>query len=492
MKIVHVCCGVVEMHEGQASSRLWVKFAVLLGVASIAVFAAYYAWTSHTSESQNERRALAEARTLSAEMDASWDYIDSMQDRINYTNGVYDFKGVYCSVAGKNIAKRFTDSTDYSIRYVRDNPRSGTDIPDEFEASALRSFADGTQEYYAMSRVDGKMTFRYVAPLEIKANCLECHGSPAGEKDVTGFVKEGMQMGDLAGAVSICLPMDAIEKETSSDLASTIVFFCVLMAVLTVVLGWGLRRWVTHPIMSENVELRREAESQSNFLTIVTHELKTPLSAILAFSDLLKKPNRPEAEKREIASEIEGNAHELLSMVNNVLDTAKFEEGSLVLHADDVDVRDVVGAVRSVAMPLAERSGVRFSASVARTAPVVKADREMLRRVCMNLVSNALQHTGDGGDVALNVSYGGGVLAIVVSDTGTGIDPARLEAIFDRFSTGRDAARSSEGGTGLGLFIVKKYAEAAGGCVSVESELGVGSTFTVAIPAVSAEGESAQ
>ncbi len=479
------------MHEGKTQSRLWVKFAVLLGVASVVVFAAYYAWMSHTSESQNERRALAEARTLSAEMDASWDYINSMQDRINYTNGVYDFKGVYCSVAGKSIAKRFTDSTDYSIRYVRENPRSGTDAPDDFELSALQSFGDGAQEYYAMTRMGGEMAFRYVAPLKVEANCLECHGEPAGEKDITGFIKEGMQMGDLAGAVSICLPMDAIENEASADLTSAIVFFCVLMVVLTAVLGWGLRRWVTHPIMSENVELRREAESQSNFLTIVTHELKTPLSAILAFSDLLKKPNRPEAEKSEIASEIEGNAHELLSMVNNVLDTAKFEEGSLVLHVDDVDVRDVVGAVRSVARPLAERSGVHFSASVARTVPVVKADREMLRRVCMNLVGNALQHTGEGGDVSLNVSYDGGVLAIIVSDTGAGIDPARLEAIFDRFSTGRDAARSSEGGTGLGLFIVKKYAEAAGGSVSVESELGVGSTFIVAIPAASAEEELA-
>lgn len=349
------------MHSSHSQSNLWIRFVILLGVASVVVFAVYYVWMANAGAAQNERRALAEARTLSAEMDASWDYVNSIQERINYTDGVYDFKGVYCSVAGKSIAKRFTDSTEYSIRYVRENPRSGTDVPDAFELEALQAFGQGEREYYAMTEVDGKATFRYVSSLEAEHNCLECHGQPVGEKDVTGFKKEGMQLGDLAGAVSISLPMDAIEREEEQGFMATVVFFCALMVALTVVLGWGLNRWVTHPVISENEKLRREAESQSNFLTIVTHELKTPLSAILAFSDLLKKPERDAAQNIEIANEIEENANELLSMINNVLDTAKFEEGSMALHEDDVDVCDVVAVVRAAAAPIAKRTGVDLS-----------------------------------------------------------------------------------------------------------------------------------
>lgn len=144
------------MHSSHSQSNLWIRFVILLGVASVVVFAVYYVWMANAGAAQNERRALAEARTLSAEMDASWDYVNSIQERINYTNGVYDFKGVYCSVAGKSIAKRFTDSTEYSIRYVRENPRSGTDVPDAFELEALQAFGQGEREYYAMTEVDGQ------------------------------------------------------------------------------------------------------------------------------------------------------------------------------------------------------------------------------------------------------------------------------------------------------------------------------------------------
>ena len=261
------------------------------------------------------------------------------------------------------------------------------------------------------------------------------------------------------------------------------------MVALTVVLGWGLNRWVTHPVISENEKLRREAESQSNFLTIVTHELKTPLSAILAFSDLLKKPERDAAQNIEIANEIEENANELLSMINNVLDTAKFEEGSMALHEDDVDVCDVVTVVRAAAAPIAKRTGVDFVAIVAPGVPIVRADREMLRRISMNLVGNALQHTESGDSVVLRMSYACGSLTIEVEDTGCGIEAERLPNIFERFSSGRDAARSGEGGTGLGLFIVRNYAEAVGGSVHVESEIGRGSVFSVLLPLRPVESE---
>lgn len=107
----------------------------------------------------------------------------------------------------------------------------------------------------------------------------------------------------------------------------------------------------------------------------------------------------------------------------------------------------------------------------------------------MNLVGNALQHTESGDSVVLRMSYACGSLTIEVEDTGCGIEAERLPNIFERFSSGRDAARSGEGGTGLGLFIVRNYAEAVGGSVHVESEIGRGSVFSVLLPLRPVESE---
>ena len=151
-----------------------------------------------------------------------------------------DFKDVYCSVAGKNIAKRFSEQSDYSIRYVRDNPRSLDDEPDAFEAQALASFALGdATEYYEVVEDGDSVTFRYLSKLTIDRGCLQCHGQPAGEKDITGYVMEGMAEGDVAGAVSITMPLDAIVADARENLASTVVFFCVLMACVTAILASG-------------------------------------------------------------------------------------------------------------------------------------------------------------------------------------------------------------------------------------------------------------
>ncbi len=490
---------------------LWVRFVLLMLVAAAMVFAAYFAYSVFSERAENERRALAEARTLSSQMQAGWDYIDSIQNRINYSNGHFDFKDVYCSVAGKSIARRFTERTDYSIRYVRENPRSGTDEPDEFEGRALAAFEAGGTECWEFTTLDGQPVFRYVSVLVADQGCLSCHGEPAGQKDVTGFLMEGMSLGDVAGAVSITLPMAAMDAEAKADLTGSIVFFCVLMAVVTLVLAWGLRRWVTTPIVTENDRLKREAQAQSNFLTIVTHELKTPLSAIIAHTELwgMRHGVAPDDDgsgrgapgddgscrdegvrKDEEAMEaIRLHSQMLLGQVNNVLDTARMDEGSLALIPEDVDVYDVVCMVRRMADPLARNRGIAFDAKVVPPVPVVRADREMLRRIMVNLVGNAIRYTGAGGSVELRISYDDGILSVAVRDTGEGIAPEDVGRVFDRFSSSAKGAVAENGGTGLGLSIVKSYAELAGGSVSVESVRGQGSTFSVRLPLEAAKVE---
>ena len=319
--------------------------------------------------------------------------------------------------------------------------------------------------------------------LEIEDGCLPCHGDPAGEKDITGYAKEGMAEGDVAGAVSIVMPMDSIIADAKADLVSTVVFFCVLMGSVTLVLALGLRTWITAPIVDENKKLRHEAEDQSNFLTIITHELKTPLSSILAFTELWKERMPDDSpESRALVNEVETNARVLLAMINNVLDAAKLEAGTLSLAQDEFDVYDLAGQVKATMGPLAKKKDVSFKVKVSPDTPLLLGDEEVLRRIVVNLVNNALRFTDSGGWVELQLAYREGRFVICVCDNGCGIPAEQLDHVFDRFVSAPHSETTSEGGTGLGLSIVRNFSTMMGGNASVKSLEGEGSCFTVELP----------
>lgn len=470
--------------------RLAAKFILLTGVVSVVVLCVYLAWSHHAQNVENERRALAEARVLSAEIGAAWEYVDSIQPQMNRVQNSDEFIGVYCAVAAKSIAERFSSGSEYSIRYVREDPRNLDDAPDTFEQRALAAFeVTDVSEYYDFERQDAGVVFRYVALLKIEDGCLACHGSPAGEKDATGYMKEGMAVGDVGGAVSIVMPMDSIIADARANLLSTVVFFCVLMGVVTLILTLGLRLWVAAPIIGENEKLRRESEDQSNFLTIMTHELKTPLSSILAFTELWKeRAAEATPEDRELVSEVETNGRVLLDMINNVLDTAKLEAGTLTLARDEIDVFDLAAQVKATMGPLARRKGVSLTVRVDEAAPLFMGDEEVLRRIVVNLVNNALRFTDTGGRVELQLSFEDGRFIARVSDTGIGIPADQLDQVFDRFVSAPHSETTSEGGTGLGLSIVRNFATMMGGTVGVRSTVGEGSQFTVTLPLSVIEG----
>lgn len=226
------------------------SLAAVIGTAAAAVLCVYAVWSVSTHRSEVEARALLEAQTLNAEMESVWDYINAQQDVINYDfDGTYHFRGVYCTVAAKGVAQRFMGKTDVIVRYVRDNPRSGTDWPDAFEAQAIAAWErDGTAETYEFTEFEGEPALRYTSALIIKGNCLKCHGGPAGEKDETGYFKEGMEAGDLAGLASIVVPMRGYASEVAGMVAADL----ALMAALVTVVGGAAwlftRRWVSRPL----------------------------------------------------------------------------------------------------------------------------------------------------------------------------------------------------------------------------------------------------
>ena len=436
-------------------------------------------WGNEAQEQAVHSKVLTEARTLNKQMQAVWDYVDDAQLSINTdSDGSFDFKNVYCSVAGKGIARRFTQNADgYVIRYVRENPRSGTDEPDAFEQRALECFAAGDDdEFYEMAQVDGEPVFRYASMLTVRNNCLDCHGGPAGEKDITGFLKEGMELGDVAGAVSMIIPVGVYQLEAVEEKTRSLVFFVALALVIALVVSIALRKWVAAPMQHANERLASENKVKSDFLAMMSHELRTPLASIIAFTDIWEKSGNADAlEEARLVREIKENSSALLNMVNNTLDAARLEAGSFTVELGDVDLVDVLGAVFAVAEPLAVKGGVALERRIDPDIPVMRTDGEALRKILVNLVGNALKFTAPGGRVQVDalLAKDGSKVILLVADDGPGVASEARERIFEKFSQApsstvpEGAAVAKAGGSGLGLYVVRSLAERLGGTVEV-------------------------
>lgn len=531
--------------------KLGASLATVISIVIALVLLAYVPWSVARHTNQVRERTLAEARTLNAEMESVWDYVNAQQDIINYDlDGSYHFRGVYCTVAAKGVAQRFMGKTDYVVRYVRENPRSGTDYPDEYEAQAIAAWRDAeVAETHSFTQYDGVTSLRYTSVILIKGNCLKCHGGPAGEKDETGYYKEGMSTGDLAGLASIVIPMASYESEVAGLVMQDVL---LMLALVTAVGGaaWvAVHMWVVRPLrqvneatraigsgdfsariglmggraevrelvseveaMAEelsgmyasleskvaertadlaatNEELKRanamlaqSNEYKSQFLATVSHELRTPLTSVIAFADVLAAPPTGDETTRELASQVAANARTLLSMINDLIDSAKIEAGRYTLEEAPVDVVDVFQAVERLVGPVASAKGVTFATSVDPDIPVVMTDPEALRRIVANLSGNAAKFTDEGSIEVLASMEGEETLVVSVSDTGIGIAPENLELIFEPFSRPDAAAARARAGSGLGLSLVREICRMLGGSVAVQSELGDGSTFTVHLP----------
>lgn len=235
-----------------------------------------------------------------------------------------------------------------------------------------------------------------------------------------------------------------------------------------------------------NTRLLEDNKYKSDFLAIMSHELRTPLTSIVAFTEVLEKTadSRPDKERR-IVQEIKTNSRILLSLVNNTLEMARLEAGKTELLIEPTDMVDVLGAVSAMMKPLADKKNLIFSARVDREVPIIDADKEKLRTIIENLASNAVKFTRAGGEVKIRANYDAdnAMVLIKVEDNGIGISKHEQGLIFDKFVQGDSSIHRPYNGSGLGLALAREYTQMHGGQISVVSELGKGSIFTVAIPA---------
>jgi len=233
--------------------------------------------------------------------------------------------------------------------------------------------------------------------------------------------------------------------------------------------------------LSDITQRRRLEVLRRDFVANASHELKTPVAALRALAESLESAigDDPPAARR-FAARVGREAERLEALVRDLLDLSRVERGAL-----DVEPLDLVGLVKEVAEPYAERAEerkIRLRTAL-QAGTTMRGDRAQLTLLLSNLLDNALRHTSSRGMVRVSVEAADGTVVLQVADTGEGIPTVELPRIFERFYRVDKARTRRTGGTGLGLAIVRHVAEAHGGLVTVDSEVGKGSTFTVTLPA---------
>jgi len=245
----------------------------------------------------------------------------------------------------------------------------------------------------------------------------------------------------------------------------------------------------TKDLRKANALAQESVRLKSEFMSTMSHELRTPLNAIIGFCGIMLEGMGGEIDDdaRHMLERVNGNSTRLLSLINEVLDLAKIEAGRLELVSEPMSVRALVERWRSQTAVLAEQKGLSFNVEIDPRLPEkLYGDPERLTQIAVNLLSNAFKFTEKGG-VNLVLGRLDGAWLIQVSDTGIGIPPHAINYIFDEFRQVDGSSRRMYGGSGLGLSIVRHLSRMMNGSVSVTSDLGKGSVFTVKLPLVAVE-----
>jgi len=230
-------------------------------------------------------------------------------------------------------------------------------------------------------------------------------------------------------------------------------------------------------------QLEKASRHKSEFLANMSHELRTPLNAIIGFSEVLSERMFGEINEKqaEYLGDILESGQHLLSLINDILDLSKIEAGRMELEPTEFELPSAIENTLILVRERAHRRGISLMRTVDETLGMIRADERKVKQVLLNLLSNALKFTPEGGQIDVRARVHNGATEISVTDTGVGIAPEDQAAVFEEFRQVGAAAKKIEG-TGLGLAISRKFIELHGGKIWVRSELGAGSTFTFTLP----------
>jgi PAS domain S-box-containing protein len=239
-----------------------------------------------------------------------------------------------------------------------------------------------------------------------------------------------------------------------------------------------------------DITARKAAEQlKADFVSFVTHQLRTPLAGIRWMIELARDEQLP-PEAASYLADAHGSAQRLIALVNDLLDITRFEAGRVPLNLEAFDLRQMATEIAAELAPLvaARQQSLRVTGQLRR---LVYADPQLTRQAIMNLVSNATKYTPTGGDILVTTHDDGNRVVCAVHDTGIGVPPAAQARLFQKFFRADNAMSIDTEGTGLGLYLVKLIAERSGGTIACESMENQGSTFILTLPAAAEDGEKA-
>lgn len=225
---------------------------------------------------------------------------------------------------------------------------------------------------------------------------------------------------------------------------------------------------------------------KSNFLAMVSHQLKSPLSSTLLQTSILMDGMVGELneKQRDLLQKIKAKIKGMTDLINDILDVCYIEEGGYVTQIESLNLSEILKRTIEVVQPQAQDKGITLQINVEDHLLFMHGNKSSMEAMCINLTMNAIKYTLSGGQVSIDLSKNGQRLQLKVSDTGIGIEEKDIPRIFDKFYRERSERTKHISGTGLGLSIVKGVVDAHSGSINVESEVGKGTTFTVLLPLI--------
>ncbi|TAN62499.1 MAG: response regulator, partial [Magnetospirillum sp.] len=244
------------------------------------------------------------------------------------------------------------------------------------------------------------------------------------------------------------------------------------------------RKWAEEEAHRAKLAAEAANQAKSSFLANMSHELRTPLNAIIGYSEMLQEELEDLGQDELIPDlgKIHSAGRHLLTLINDVLDISKIEAGKMDLFVESFDIEQMVSDVVSTIQPLVEKNSNRLAVDCAAGIGVMDADLTKVRQTLFNLLSNASKFTNNG-TITLTSRREGAWIAFAVADTGIGMAPEELDKLFQAFQQADASTTRKFGGTGLGLAISRTFCRMMGGDITVASEPGMGTTFTVRLPA---------
>ncbi|MFN4257847.1 MAG: ATP-binding protein [Gemmataceae bacterium] len=428
----------------------------------------------------------------------------------------------------------------YKYRILKSNATKPEYQPDADERRLIKEFEEDSEKHEEQRDLPSHGTFHYYGAIRASKRCLSCHQRTEAERAEFGDLQEG----DLLAVVKISMSTEAIERGVHLNravlLSTALVTALLIMSGSYLIVRYVIVKPVKHlkevsdaiaagelNVRSEiqtgdefedlshafnrmlrnlvsmqdrlrkvNMDLDRKVDElaqanmalyesnrlKSHFLATMSHELRTPLNSILGFSDVLLSSNQLTDKQKRWVQNIHSSGERLLHLINDILDLAKIEAGKMQVHLEEFSIADVCEGLLNMFRPLAEKKNIDLRGHIAPEIPVLRQDPSKLQQILSNLLSNAIKFTPEGGRVQIKAVAEGSDVVLTVADTGVGIAPEEQELVFEKFRQGGNPLTREHAGTGLGLSIVRELTKLLGGEVSLKSELGRGTTFTVRLP----------